>query len=71
MWTPPSGCLAEPRGAPDGGGGLRPLNYFELDDYGVPTYYEGVFLASDEMIQNEPEVLPGLPAGLRPGASRT
>ena len=33
------------------------VNYFELDDYGVPTYYEGVFLASDEMIQNEPEVL--------------
>ena len=33
------------------------VNYFELDDYGVPTYYEGVFLASDEMIQHEPEVL--------------
>ena len=33
------------------------VNYFDLDDYGVPTYYEGVFLASDEMIQNEPEVL--------------
>ena len=33
------------------------VNYFELDDYGVPTYYEVVFLASDEMIQNEPEVL--------------
>ena len=33
------------------------VNWFELDDYGVPTYYEGVFLASDEMIQNEPEVL--------------
>lgn len=33
------------------------VNYFELDDYGVPTYYEGVFLASDEMIANEPEVL--------------
>lgn len=35
------------------------VNYFELDDYGVPTYYEGVFLASDEMIENEPEVLRG------------
>ena len=33
------------------------VNWFDLDDYGVPTYYEGVFLASDEMIQNEPEVL--------------
>ena len=29
------------------------VNYFDLDDYGVPTYYEGVFLASDEMIENE------------------
>ena len=33
------------------------VNYFELDDYGVPTYYEGVFLASNEMIENAPEVL--------------
>ena len=33
------------------------VNYFDLDDYGVPTYYEGVFLASDEMIEAEPEVL--------------
>ena len=33
------------------------VNYFDLDDYGVPTYYEGVFLASDEMIETEPEVL--------------
>ena len=33
------------------------VNYFDLDDYGVPTYYEGVFLASDEMIESEPEVL--------------
>ena len=35
------------------------VNYFELDDYGVPTYYEGVFLASDTMIAAEPEVLRG------------
>ena len=33
------------------------VNYFDLDDYGVPTYYEGVFLASDTMIEQEPEVL--------------
>ena len=33
------------------------VNYFDLDDYGVPTYYEGVFLASDTMIDQEPEVL--------------
>ncbi len=30
---------------------------FDLDDYGVPTYYEGVFLAGDAMIAEEPEVL--------------
>lgn len=33
------------------------VSYFDLDDYGVPTYYEGVFLANDKMIQEEPEVL--------------
>ena len=35
------------------------VNWFDLDDYGVPTYYEGVFLASDTMIAEEPEVLRG------------
>lgn len=33
------------------------VDYFDLDDYGVPTYYEGVFLAGDAMIAAEPEVL--------------
>ena len=33
------------------------VNYFDLDDYGVPTYYEGVFLASDETIENDAEML--------------
>ena len=33
------------------------VNWFDLDDYGVPTYYEGVFLANDKMIEAEPEVL--------------
>ncbi len=33
------------------------VNWFELDDYGVPSYYEGIFLASDKMIEQEPEVL--------------
>ena len=33
------------------------VSWFELDDYGVPTYYEGVFLANDRMIKEEPEVL--------------
>ena len=33
------------------------VNYFNLDDYGVPTYYELVFLANDKMIDEEPETL--------------
>ena len=33
------------------------VNWFELDDYGVPTYYEGIFLASDEAIANDSETL--------------
>ncbi len=33
------------------------VNWFDLDDYGVPTYYEGVFLANDRMIEGESEVL--------------
>ncbi|MGN0159267.1 MAG: ABC transporter substrate-binding protein [Brotaphodocola sp.] len=33
------------------------VNWFDLDDYGVPTYYEGIFLASDKMIENDPESL--------------
>lgn len=35
------------------------VNYFFPDDFGVPQYYEGVFLANDNMIKNEPEVLKG------------
>ena len=33
------------------------VNWFELDDYGVPTYYEGVFLASDDAIENDADML--------------
>lgn len=33
------------------------VNWFDLDDYGVPNYYEGVFLANDRMIANNPETL--------------
>lgn len=33
------------------------VNYFFPDDFGVPQYYEGIFLASDEMIENEPDVI--------------
>lgn len=35
------------------------VNYFFPDDFGVPQYYEGIFLANDEMIENEPDVLAG------------
>lgn len=33
------------------------VSWFELDGYGVPTYYEGVFLAGDGAIENDREVL--------------
>lgn len=33
------------------------VNWFDLDDYGVPTYYEGIFLASDDAIENGGETL--------------
>lgn len=33
------------------------VNYFSVSDYGIPNYYEGVFLANNDMIENEPEVL--------------
>ena len=32
------------------------VNWFELDDYGVPVYYEGIFLASDEAIVNDRKI---------------
>ena len=33
------------------------VNWFDLDEYGVPTYYEGVFLANDNAIENDSETL--------------
>ena len=33
------------------------VNWFALDSYGVPTYYEGVFLANDDAIANDSETL--------------
>lgn len=35
------------------------VNYFMVNEYGIPNYYEGVFLANDDMIENEPDVLAG------------
>lgn len=33
------------------------VNWFALDEYGVPSYYEGVFLANDEAIAKDSETL--------------
>ena len=33
------------------------VNWFDLDEYGVPTYYEGVFLANDNAIAGDSETL--------------
>ena len=33
------------------------VNWFLVNEYGVPDYYEAIFLASDEMIETEPETL--------------
>lgn len=33
------------------------VDYFMVDGYGVPTYYEGVFMSNDEMIENDPDTL--------------
>ncbi len=35
------------------------VNYFMVNEYGIPNYYETVFLAGDKMIETEPEVLTG------------
>ena len=35
------------------------VNYFMVNEYGIPDYYEAVFLSGKEMIENEPEVLAG------------
>lgn len=33
------------------------VNYFTLDNYGVPTYYELVFLANDTTVENDADLL--------------
>lgn len=35
------------------------VNYFMVNGFGIPNYYEEVFLANNEMIAEEPEVLKG------------
>jgi len=33
------------------------VNYMRLDDCGIPTYYEAMFVSSDELIKNDSEML--------------
>ena len=33
------------------------LNWYMVDEYGVPTFYEGIFLAGDDAIQNDADIL--------------
>lgn len=33
------------------------VNYFMVNEYGVPNYYEAVFVANNSMIEGEPEIL--------------
>lgn len=33
------------------------VSWFQLTDYGMPNFYELVFLANDQMIEEEPETL--------------
>ncbi|WP_298020473.1 ABC transporter substrate-binding protein [uncultured Dysosmobacter sp.] len=33
------------------------VNWFAVDDYGVPTYYEGIFLANGDAIENDSGML--------------
>ena len=35
------------------------LNYFMVNGYGIPNYYEGVFLANYDTIENDPDMLAG------------
>lgn len=35
------------------------VNYFMVDEYGVPSYYEAVFLANTALIEEEPDLLAG------------
>ena len=35
------------------------VNYFSVSGYGIPNYYEEVFLTNDNLLENEPEVVAG------------
>jgi len=35
------------------------VNYFMVNGYGIPNYYEEVFLTNNDILENEPEVAEG------------
>ena len=35
------------------------LNYFPVSGYGIPNYYEEVFLTSNKLLEEEPDVVAG------------
>lgn len=35
------------------------VDYFMVNDYGIPNYYEAVFLTNDKLLEQEPEVIEG------------
>lgn len=35
------------------------VDYFMVNDYGIPNYYEAVFLTNDKLLAEEPEVIKG------------
>ena len=35
------------------------VNYFSVSGYGIPNYYEEVFLTNEDLLENEPEVVAG------------
>ena len=35
------------------------VHYFSVSGYGIPNYYEEVFLTNDDLLENEPEVVAG------------
>ena len=43
------------------------VTYFSVSGYGIPNYYEEVFLTNDDLLENEPEVVAGFPRAAKKG----
>lgn len=43
------------------------VNYFSVSGYGIPNYYEEVFLTNDDLLENEPEVVAGFLRAVKKG----